>query len=747
LRLNQETFAIFGQNNMKKVHLSRTVGVLVSVAMTIGIVACGPSKPGIIGNKVRPATPKMDDEQGQCRAVEDFGQPLLVDWKPHQRANLEEAMTDGVAVVSYNCKTLRLLKGCTVEGTYDYLGLSKKESMIRLYDKDEIRANLPGFGGKYVLSLGAELERGASLDVALILVGKKRTTVREVTKEKLKGDGACEGATHFIRGAFVGAFAMKTGTKGKASSVAAIFGAEAGAGSSSEETTMNKDGNPSACNSGEPGSKTPPNNCEALLRLELVKIGGMDDGVKKPKELDSDAVGCPKGMVMSEGKCTRASSAKNHTCKSFDYDDCQDQCSKGNGDSCFRLGEIYELGRGAPKSASKAFSAYSKACEKEVAFGCNNLGVMYDKGIGITADDTQAVKLYEKACKFGSAKGCSNLGYMSENGRGITKNPELAAKLYQRGCSNGDGMGCNNLGVMQEIGKGGLEKNEFKALELFKKACTGGHNYGCANIAFFYEMGKGGLARNESRAFSLYQTPCKNRVGFACDHLGSMYKDGRGTSADMNQAKAHYRLACELSNKNGCAHYKNIVNNSPEALKAKQAEETKSLMLNCQTGDIKACDKLGASFEFGRGVDRDYKRAGILYKKACDGGYAGGCDNYGYMLSAGRGEKMDMQKALTYYKKACDMSFSRSCFSLGTKYEFGRNGIAKNFFMAITYYKKACDMGHGYSCSLLGSLYLSGKKVGKSTTEAIKYFGKACSSGSYSACTKKRELEKQKRKF
>jgi uncharacterized protein len=740
---------------------------LIFIGIALGLVACTP-KPGGVGKLVRPAKPTIPDE-GMCRAVEDFGQPLLVDWKPHQRANLEEAMIDNLAIVAYDCKSLRLLKSCRYVGkrgtkdansnapdgekdkdvqgngsNYEYIGLSRKENLIRLFDKDEVRANLPGFGGKYVLSLGAELERGASLDVALIMIGKKRTTVSSVKRKELEGD--CEGASHFIRGAFVGAFAMKTGTQGKASSVASIFGAEASGASTSNQSTLNKDGNPSACNSAKSDDNNPPQECGALLRLELVAIGGATGkkkGVKKQE--DSDEIGCPKGMVMSEGKCTAMAKASSYVCKSFQYDECSQQCGKGNGQSCFRLGEIYKSGKGAPKDLAKAKAAFSKACDKEVGFGCNNLGFMYNRGEGVPVDEGKAATLYEKACRFDSAKGCSNLGYMYQYGKGVSKNETTAAKYYQQGCGKGDGMGCNNLGNLTMKGAGGLEKSDDKALELFKKACAGNDRHGCTNIALFYELGKGGLARDTARAKRMYGPLCQRQVGFACYRLGRMYHSGTGVSRNVATAKDYFKQACGFKYQLGCDTYKDMSNSQAKIL-ARQKEELKRIdgyKLDCQTGDLKACVSLGTVYRYGYAdIKSDYPRAVKLYEMACKGGLSTGCYRLGQMWRDGKGVSKDMRKAISFYKKACDMSDKYACESIGLIYEYGSGGVAKNFFLANTYFVKSCNAGNSYSCYRLGSTYRLGKKVAKSTKEAIKYYKKACSFGYRRGCTAAHDLER-----
>ena len=69
--------------------------------------------------------------------------PLVVDWKPEQRGDLEVAMSEGLAVVAYDCQHMELLTDCRVEGSYGFKGVVFKQQMIRLADADEIKTNLP----------------------------------------------------------------------------------------------------------------------------------------------------------------------------------------------------------------------------------------------------------------------------------------------------------------------------------------------------------------------------------------------------------------------------------------------------------------------------------------------------------------------------------------------------------------------------------------------------------------------------
>jgi TPR repeat protein len=53
--------------------------------------------------------------------------------------------------------------------------------------------------------------------------------------------------------------------------------------------------------------------------------------------------------------------------------------------------------------------------------------------------------------------------------------------------------------------------------------------------------------------------------------------------------------------------------------------ETMALQKACDARDFRACDDLAARHLYGAGVPKDPAKAGALFRKACDGGYAQGC--------------------------------------------------------------------------------------------------------------------------
>jgi|GEM_PF-4420815 len=237
-------------------------------AALIATAGCGA---GEMAQNVRPKDPTVYHviNETSCLMPEDPNSPLVVDWKEHQRDALEIAMAKNVVVVSYDCDHLRLLPKCSVSGNYEYKPTTNQKRFMRLRNLDEIRANLPTSGKRLGLDLEAGIKRGATLDITLQTVGRLVTSRSDVSRALLRGE--CEGATHIVRGATIGAFTMNTNTRGEVGAGAHIFGAGATTDGSSEKTVSVSSGDLEACAKPTTDEK-PPTQCSTPVRLHLEKI-------------------------------------------------------------------------------------------------------------------------------------------------------------------------------------------------------------------------------------------------------------------------------------------------------------------------------------------------------------------------------------------------------------------------------------------------------------------------------------------
>lgn len=549
------------------------------------VVACGT---GGVGNAVRPKETSASEalEEGKCQGVGDGGEPLVVDWKPEQRGDLEIAMKEGVAVVSYSCEGIKLLKECHLEGNYGYMGMTRKEQVVRLANSDEVRANLPLSGAK----LSAELKRGSSLDVAMVMVGKQKTTWSEPTKADLKG--SCDGATHFVRGATVGAFVMETNTSGEAKAAAAFFGAETGGASASKRQVQNKDGDLSACKSATSNASNAPDQCGAPVRLLLVPMAkekpADDKAPKAPSvELAKQEGGCPAGLVLAEGKCTKAADAPAYQCKPGDAKECQAQCDKNHAGSCGALGVMLATGDGAAQDATKAAQLFEKACAGGDTPSCVNQGRMLADGSGAAKNEAKAAELFDKACADGVAEACGFLGTLLLEGRGVGKDLGKAAEKLKLGCEGGHDRSCGRAARLYASGDG-VTQDLATALQLYLKACRGADGAACGELAQMYEYGKG-TGKNAINAEMYYRRGCFMGNGEACADLGRLEAGKPGGGGDG--AKRSFTMACQRMSSFGCATMKLLYGGStPFVANPKDTMEWRSA---CTKNDLRACTRLG----------------------------------------------------------------------------------------------------------------------------------------------------------
>ncbi|MBX3260560.1 MAG: sel1 repeat family protein [Labilithrix sp.] len=580
---------------------SPLVALVLSVAAGSALVSCGGATPG---EQVRPkdqtfAGAMGETSSGPCREPESGAEPLVVDWKPEQRGDLEVLMKDSVAVVSYTCQGFKLLKDCKVDGKYGFLGMTKKEQIVRLNNADEVKANLPFAGVGIAANLGAEMQRGATLDVALVMIGKVKTTWGKVAADELVGE--CDGATHFVKGATVGAFVMETGAKGEARTAAQLFGAGGSGGSSSSKNVRNQDGDLADCAKAQPDSTKAPAQCQAIVRLELKSI--VPKGAKaeapptekaapppdpKAAEVATPESACPKGLVLADGKCTEPAAAPAFQCKPGDAKECLAQCSKGHAGSCGAAGALLASGGGgASKDEAKARELLGKGCDGDDVKSCTNLGLVLMNGRGGAKDAAGAVKRFEKACGEADALGCGLLGAAYESGDGVSKDEKQAVTYLQKGCEGGHEASCGVVGRMLLEGRG-ASKDVAKATDFLKRACDGGQARSCVELGDLHDGGSKDVPKNAVAAKLLYQRGCYGGDARGCTGQGRL-ELGQGGNQDA--AKRAFEMACMRLDDLGCAAHKVLFGGTRNVIP--KVPELMALQKACTAGSTRDCAAAG----------------------------------------------------------------------------------------------------------------------------------------------------------
>ncbi|CAB5165420.1 unnamed protein product [Rhizophagus irregularis] len=80
----------------------------------------------------------------------------------------------------------------------------------------------------------------------------------------------------------------------------------------------------------------------------------------------------------------------------------------------YKLGEIYELGKGVNRNEIRAFGYYKQAAEEGCVNGKCKLGYYYDHGIIVNVDKERVFNLYKEAAEGGNDDAKKILALLNE---------------------------------------------------------------------------------------------------------------------------------------------------------------------------------------------------------------------------------------------------------------------------------------------------------------------------------------------
>lgn len=494
---------------MKSMNRMLKCGALA--AASVGMLAgCGASN---VGSKVKPKELTGADALGG-KACKDAGTatPLIIDMP--DRSFIEAGMQEGVVFVKYDCNQLTVLLDCTLPGKYVYRGLSLSNEFVTLDNQDEVGANLLFTGGKGE----AKLESGNSLNIGLVSVGR-RSTAAQVARTELVG-AQCGEATHYVKQAVLGAFAMNTAQKGSVSGSAEVFMAgSASAGSSSAGSRSRGDGDIEACKSAKTSDENPVDKCQSLLRLYLSPVPAALPVTKKSGDKDSEEapaaeeeekkaaveeVTCPDGMVFFQGKCATPKADLPTLCKDTDSDDCLKQCNAGHPQSCFNYAEL--IYSNFCKDPTK-----EAHCDKVNADGAEDL---------MKADEKKSFEYYRKACDAGLQIACLNFGYVTSDY--WEEDAELLKEGMKRlddSCGQGSADACYFAGDIRLAGSYGVKVATYQGLGDYNRACDLGETNACLELGGFYFSGEH-ISKDPQKGYDFLIQFCDQGNSEVCYELG-----------------------------------------------------------------------------------------------------------------------------------------------------------------------------------------------------------------------------------
>lgn len=137
---------------------------------------------------------------------------------------------------------------------------------------------------------------------------------------------------------------------------------------------------------------------------------------------------------------------------------------------------------------------------------------------------------------------------------------------------------------------------------------------------------------------------------------------------------------------------------------------------------------VGEMYNFGLGVDKDYKAAFKWYSESVEAGSTNAKVRLTRAYRFGIGTKKDMSKAVHWMKKAAEEGVASAQSDLGTLYYHGED-VKKDYQKMIHWYFKAAEQGYAEAQFNLAGMYDQGIGVPIDFVRSYAWFNVAAAQG------------------
>jgi len=274
---------------------------------------------------------------------ENHLRPFIIEWDATDRSSFEAYAANDVVVVRYEGCNMQVLEECRNDSVRGEQGAYKPVEWtsgalekLNISNQGELVAKLPLSVG----TLGGRVAGGEKFSMEYFVAGTRNSTRAAVYREDLAANPGCEGATHFVYGINLGAFALGSVTEFIAEASASLYGFGAG-GKNERSRTADKQGGDLGLCKGDSAKEV--DGCKSPIRLTLRQIregaNPEKEAMKAPETEESlNAAGTINAKLeMSEEARSR-------------FETVQQKIAAGDGKGC--LGELDAYDKLEPKRKS-----------------------------------------------------------------------------------------------------------------------------------------------------------------------------------------------------------------------------------------------------------------------------------------------------------------------------------------------------------------------------------------------------------
>ncbi len=394
---------------------------------------------------------------------------------------------------------------------------------------------------------------------------------------------------------------------------------------------------------------------------------------------------------------------------------------QGNGDALDALGKLYATGRIVDLDMKKAHELFEKGYAAGSLYALCHIGMCYEYGEDVKKNPAKAKELWVTAYRKGFDRAPLFLADYYSDKRVYSEAVKLLKESIEHGCADAS----YELSCMYTDGLG-VTKDEKKALALCTNAAKAGSTKAICQLAYNYELGKGGLHTDYKLAKEWAEKGIAKGDGECQAILARLYLDRNYPEANVEKGLALCRKAAEQRIPYALwrlgAHYESGTHVKKDWTKARDC-----FQLAADRDYGPAQSELGNMLlEGGNGIKPDPKAAYILHLKAAQKGDNYSQYNVGNALRTGIGVKRDSKAACRWYEDAIKNGNPHACNQLAMMYFSGTtDGVAKNEKEGVRLLVKGANMGCPVAQSNLAGDYELGKYFKKDMKQALYWYKKS----------------------
>lgn len=278
----------------------RTIVLTTTCLFTLTLAGCGGRVPKSGPVRASGQSGLMNDTfaaQNACNPKNHL-RPFIIEWDGTDRSSFEAYANTDVVIVRYEGCEMTILEECRndsirgSQGSYRPVEwTSGALEKMNISNEGELVAKLPLSVG----TLGGRVSGGEKFSMEYYVAGTRNSTRDAVYREDIAANPGCEGATHFVYGFNLGAFALGSVSEFTAEAGVSLYGFGAGGKNSRSRSADKQGGDLGTCKS---DSATEVEGCKSPIRLTLRPIrDGANPEKAAMKSEDSDESLNAAGMV------------------------------------------------------------------------------------------------------------------------------------------------------------------------------------------------------------------------------------------------------------------------------------------------------------------------------------------------------------------------------------------------------------------------------------------------------------------